>query len=569
MNSWVEADKADGGSPHFYEIDGAAGLDMMGISAEFRTAFGQPAVLSGNYGLVFIVKTAIQSTTNVPGEDKFETEYRYIPFGLDTSDMWGDPYNFTGYFKQSTCYKIKPEENGTPVAIAGCFYQANNFIGEDKTELPSQYTETKVVNGETVTTTYPLDPNIFVRNINVSFGYSVDQVEDDCVFFFTQDSLIYAVDNHDYEKRMQIRFVYVGDDGTRIAINNQEDYIKYATEDGESPIPALVEMHPVFRIYQEVWQTADEAEDPRAKGFWKEVAFFDPAEDANAFVYTTTDLTRTDYEKFMCIVCCNNKYDEYKDATTEEELQQWAETDQLITNPNDKHIIEFKNQNNAWDEGRDLIQALQLKPAASDKSKGVFNIYEATFSANNQLINMADQYKPHTMSLTFWSAITQQDELDTAERIMWYVPKNSTMIKQPDPEKLRTNQVLLNTKTNNTLSTDVSNTLSDQEKTLYNKYKSDYYVILDTSIADPEAETKEISSRNVEALLDYYIEPIYSKYKTHNTILASAYRYKQIYETKYELTFGARGANGTDYTLALTMVEELSELDKTYYDPPA
>lgn len=152
---------------------------------------------------------------------------------------------------------------------------------------------------------------------------------------------------------------------------------------------------------------------------------------------------------------------------------------------------------------------------------------------------------------------------------MWYIPKNSTMIKQPDPEKLRTNQVLLNTKTNNTLPSEVSAVLSDQEKTLYNKYKSDYYIILDTSIADPEAETKDISSRNVEALLDYYIEPIYSKYKTHNTILASAYRYKQVYETKYELTFGARGANGTDYTLALTMVEELSELDKTYYDPPA
>ena len=91
------------------------------------------------------------------------------------------------------------------------------------------------------------------------------------------------------------------------------------------------------------------------------------------------------------------------------------------------------------------MQALKLVPAKEDSSKGVFNLYEATFGANSSLINPKDETLTRTMSLTFWSAVTGQEELDTAERIAWYIPRNNTMIKRPRQNLLVAKQTLLET----------------------------------------------------------------------------------------------------------------------------
>lgn len=436
---------------HFTPINGVAGLDRVGISADFKTAFGSTPAIAGNYGLEFVIKTELQVDTGTPGEGRFVPEYRYIPVELDTSDMWGDPYNFSDYFQQSTCFDIKPEENGKPVGYIGVFYQMNNFIGENGTALPYQYTETNIINGETVTKNTLLDPNIYVKNINMSFGYAVDEVEDDTVFLFTTDSLIYVVDNYSpedgtaYDKLLQARFIYVGDDDTRVAINNYQDYQDYATANGSKKIQALVDMHPVFRWYQEDWSIAGTDGDPRVgrRGLWKEIKMTDPATDPDAFFHTVHELKRTDYERFMCIVCYNNKYNDYKNGSGDENAKRWAETDQIIGNANGRNVVEFKNKNNAWDMARDLVQSLKLAPAKEDASKGVFNLYEATFGANSSLINPKDEQLARTMSLTFWSAVTGQDELDTAERIAWYIPRNNTMIKMPRQNLLVAKQTLL------------------------------------------------------------------------------------------------------------------------------
>ena len=299
---------------HFKPINGAAGLDRVGISAEFKTAFGSTPAISGNYGIMFIIKTELQIDTDTPGDGRFVPEYRYIPVELDTADMWGDQYNFSDYFQQSTCFDINPDENGKPVGYVGVFYQMNNFLGEDGAALPYAYDGVD------------LDPNIYVKSINMSFGYAVDEVEDDTVFLFTTDSLIYVVDNYvpedgtAYDKLLQARFVYVGDDDTRVAINNYQDYQDYATATGAKKIQELVDMHPVFRWYQEDWSIAGTDGDLRVgrRGLWKEIKMTDPATDQNAFFHTVHELKRTDYERFMCVVCYNNNYTTYKNGSGDE-----------------------------------------------------------------------------------------------------------------------------------------------------------------------------------------------------------------------------------------------------------
>lgn len=87
------------------------------------------------------------------------------------------------------------------------------------------------------------------------------------------------------------------------------------------------------------------------------------------------------------------------------------------------------NEANVYDSTRDLVQALTLE--AADASKGVFNIYDATYGANNNLINSSDEHIARSVRATFWSAVTEQDEMDQVERLAWYIPRRNTMIKAP------------------------------------------------------------------------------------------------------------------------------------------
>jgi hypothetical protein len=63
----------------------------LGISAKFKTLFGNKEIISGNYGLYIVL-----DCTLLDGSSKIlEAE-----FDVDSNDMYGDVYNFTTYFTQ-------------------------------------------------------------------------------------------------------------------------------------------------------------------------------------------------------------------------------------------------------------------------------------------------------------------------------------------------------------------------------------------------------------------------------------------------------------------------------------
>ena len=261
----------------------------------------------------------------------------------------------------------------------------------------------------------------------------------------------------------------------------------------------------------------------------------------------------------------------------------------------------FTNQANAYDSTRDLVQALRL--TADDPSHGVFNIYESTFGANNNLINSNDEKIARRIKATFWSAVTESEELNEVERLAWYIPKYNTMIKAPqsgvdyqtykrielsadtyEPNKYytisgttyslstgdfnadvtyydRSNEKYINSVAAINALTDIS----DEERALFKERIKDYYIIIDDEVSSKADKTKE-------AILIYHIKPELKKHWTNNTIRASAYRYKRNYEgenAQFTPTFGVKGTNGTDYTLSLSMPQETDANEKVYYNPPA
>lgn len=341
-----------------------------------------------------------------------------------------------------------------------------NFMAESNEPLPIYY-QTPEVNTETNEVEWVdaglLDPNIFIQNISLSFGYSVDKVQDDTVFLFTRDNINYVVDNTNYQKRLQARFVYV-DSNTTIAINSQQDL-----EQKLDAIPALAELHPIIRWYR--YDLSEGVSDPRAGDFWQE---FEPA-TGNMFHATVGNFKHIDYEKFKCILCYNTNYDYY--ANNPELAEEWAQSDQLISS----EILTFTNKDSPFDTNRDFIQGLRLTP--NDRSNGVFNVYAATYGANSSLIDPLNEHRIRSMKASFRTVDAQDDEIDSVTRLLWYIPKRYTMIKPPNPEKLRDNQTLLDP-----LNLPEVFPEGGEERELINQRADDYYIILEEIETDSEQE---------------------------------------------------------------------------------
>lgn len=301
--------KVVGNNEELVPID-LAGYNRICVSADFKTAFGSNEPINGSYGLFFIV-TVRKEKTPTKQNTPATYEYSYLTMIFDSSDMWGNPYNYGEFFRQSICFDINPEEQGTPVGIDGYFYQ--NFDFNDG-EYPFGYTD---ANGNELIS----DPNIFVQNISMSFGYAVDKVENDSIFLFTTDNTTYIVNNDDYDdKTLQARFIYVGDDETRFAVNNMSeltDHLKTVAETGGSSDP-LISLMPFIRWYR--YSLKQGVTDPRAGDFWEEIfpnqqLHLDKKHSDrivnDLFIIAVNNLTGSPDERFLALLCYNNKFTYY------------------------------------------------------------------------------------------------------------------------------------------------------------------------------------------------------------------------------------------------------------------
>ena len=280
----------------FAPLSGLEIYDRIGISADFRTDLAWMDTTKGSYGLVFIIKTE----KKIIDGDSETTVNMQIPLVFDSADMWGNPYNYGTAFTQSLCFDINPEENGTPVGITGYFYQNYDFKNASNEEI-AYYSA--------IGSDYELlDPNIFVSNIQVSFGYAADKVVDDTVYIFTPNSKTYIVNDNPQPKTIQARIIYVADDGTRYAINNIDKLNQYKTED-----TAFGALNPSLHWYRYVREEG--VSDEIAGDFWQELENF-----ANNFSITvnnknaeTDELKQMfgdfENERFKCILWYNPEHE--------------------------------------------------------------------------------------------------------------------------------------------------------------------------------------------------------------------------------------------------------------------
>lgn len=91
--------------------------------------------------------------------------------------------------------------------------------------------------------------------------------------------------------------------------------------------------------------------------------------------------------------------------------------------------LTFTNTTNSEDNVLDTVQGLQLEP--KDAQGGIYTLYKASTNANSELIKPSDANIKRNIEASFYSIAKGGEDLASANRIYWLIPKDKTMITEP------------------------------------------------------------------------------------------------------------------------------------------
>ena len=221
--------------------------NCVGIQAKFKTDLAQEIMVSGNYGLVLtLYGTDITSNLEIDPRS----------YGIDCSDMYGDPYNYNFYFIQSKVFELPEDFSNIRInkAIIS-FYQKENFISitdGTKKELPYQIN----LSIKDKTIEMIKNPNLFVKDVEIKFGYSLSEISGECIKLYSLNDEKYL--NRADTKDIQLKWFIQ---------NGVKEKVPYTVVDTVEEAEDLgLEDH--YSIYWYRQEISDKANDNLAGVYW-------------------------------------------------------------------------------------------------------------------------------------------------------------------------------------------------------------------------------------------------------------------------------------------------------------
>ena len=285
------------------------GYSLLGISCDFMSWLKSLNVVSGTYGIRIDIVGKTENTSENNSINDYYSLY------LSTDDMYGNPYNFETYYTQEKLFDISMIDQITN--ISATLYQNGDFL----TGVGDLAASTDEEGNELV-------KNIFIQQLYLSFGFDVNDYEEDGVLIGTLDSLQYQIKS-DNNKRVYAKWIHLADDR------------KYIIDEAN-------EMPENAKIHWYRFNLAEGVMDPIAGAFWDEV---NPQADAN---------TIAEYNKNMTYYDLLIRQTENEKARLEELKQ--IELDNVSEDAIDSSDPEYKEKYDAIiDEYNTNIAALKEK----------------------------------------------------------------------------------------------------------------------------------------------------------------------------------------------------------------
>lgn len=213
-----------------FDVEHSAGFEYLGVKGDFRSYVTQ--AITGDYGIELVV-----------GYITEDNAFQYATLRLNSTDMWGNPYNFGSAFTQQQVFDIS--DYGAVKQINAWFYESANFYSTNTTKIA----HTKDVlsgtdeDGNPVVIQEKLPDNLFLNNFYVSLGYKSDGAEK--VTLYTRDTTTYSAKKTSDEnaKTLRIRWTHILPDTSKTCValttygkdeSDESSVLKYITNyDGD------------------------------------------------------------------------------------------------------------------------------------------------------------------------------------------------------------------------------------------------------------------------------------------------------------------------------------------------
>ena len=343
--------------------DEQQGFTRLGLRADFRAWLETLGVVSGNYGLKIEINGYRNNTSqNIKKEETTDT------ITLDVSDMYGNPYNFEGYYSQEIIIDISGIAEIKNIKIY--LYQNNNFKDESN----------NLITYNTFSNLSLPPNNIFVKDIYMGLGIATDEVENEYVRLYSLDGSTYVIksDGKMDAKKITLKWVHFND-------NNEKEQITKLPEG--------------CNIYWYQYEFGAPSADEYSGVYWSKL------NNDNNFTYELIPRSNKAQEQLKVIILYNNKV--YR-----------------------SNIIIFNNEKEVPNDATiDSLNALSL--ICKDNSNGNYLIYnQANYLSNRSDGKIERELTLHFNSKTYNidSNFTNTESiLVEAQRVVWYIPTNSML----------------------------------------------------------------------------------------------------------------------------------------------
>lgn len=362
--------------------DGYSDYTRMGVSVDFQTWLRDLDVTSGSYGLMFYFYDSVSST-----EDMQNKNAAYV-LTLNVDDILGNPYDFESYVTQQKLFDISYLQNVTQLDIY--FYQNKDFRNTSN-ELISQYVEVTEADKEfldiedsQIPEEQRISDNLFVNNLKIYLGYSLNEFSGDELRLSTNDTLDYSAVIDDNRKSLILKWIHKIDDNHYELLNKDSENIE---------------------IYWVRYGTT-----------------YKPIEHIVGSKWTTDKMDVNQLNPFLCTLNIDNtlRMEREIDIKAVGRVRQ-PDGNWLIINSNQ---LSFKSKDPKVDETTHSA-AVDLQIKCEDQSEGNYFLY----NQNSKLINegLGQGYLRSLKLYYKGRKIEESDELqqNNINQIQWIVPINT------------------------------------------------------------------------------------------------------------------------------------------------
>lgn len=361
--------------------DEQQGFTRLGLRADFRAWLETLGVISGNYGLKINIYGIKDDTADnikkIEASIKNNGETPLIAsIDLDTNDMYGNPYNFEGYYSQEIVIDTSAVAKIYNIKIF--LYQKDNFK-DSNNNLISYANDFNM----------SIPPNnIFVKDIYMGLGISADEIENEYVRLYSLDGSTYVIDDKGQidSKAIRLKWVHFDEDGNRTQIT------EHKKDD-------------TFEVRWYMYEFGAPSADEYSGVYWTAIK-----DNKNNFYYQLKPRSNKNQEQIKVIILYNGKI--YR-----------------------SNIITFNNEKQVPNDATiDSLNALSIH--CEDQTNGNYLIYNQA----NYLMNRSDGKISRKLTLHFDSktyAINNgiigknqdgESKLVEAQRVIWQIPIKNTML---------------------------------------------------------------------------------------------------------------------------------------------